>query len=141
LKPAAGPRCACTATSPGSWATASSPRWCEALHLVETGVADAAAVDAVIQDGPALRWATIGNFGANHTNAEGGIAEYFARYGEAYRSMMANLDSAPPKVDSRTLDEIALAVERREGVRGPQDLARKRDRMVKELLRLRSGMR
>jgi len=39
--------------------------------------------------------------------------------------MMANLDSAPPKVDSRTLDEIALAVERREGVRGPQDQFRR----------------
>ena len=110
----------------------------EALHLVETGVADAASVDAVIRDGLALRWATIGNFGANHTNAEGGIAEYFARYGEAYRSMMGDLNSAPPKFDGKTLDEIAAAVERREGVRSPRDLARKRDRMVKELLRLRS---
>ena len=60
----------------------------EALHLVETGVADAAAVDAVIRDGLALRWATIGNFGANHTNAEGGIVQYFTRYGDAYRSLM-----------------------------------------------------
>ena len=109
----------------------------EALHLVETGVADAASVDAVIRDGLALRWATIGNFGANHTNAEDGIAQYFARYGEAYRTLMSDLDSAPPDFDSKTLEAIGAAVETRENVSGPEDLARKRDRMIKKLLRLR----
>jgi 3-hydroxyacyl-CoA dehydrogenase len=113
----------------------------EALHLVETGVADAASVDAVIRDGLALRWATIGNFGANHTNAEGGIAQYFTRYGDAYRGLMADLDSEPPNFDAETLTKVAAAVEAREGVRGPQDLARKRDRMVKQLLRLRTENR
>ena len=109
----------------------------EALHLVETGVADAAAVDAVIRDGLALRWATIGNFGANHTNAEGGIVQYFARYGDAYRSLISDLDAAPPAFDAGALQAIAAAVEAREGVGSPMELARKRDRMVKELLRLR----
>lgn len=113
----------------------------EVLHLVETGVADAASVDAVIRDGLALRWATIGNFGANHTNAEGGIAEYFVKYADAYRALMSDLDPAPPAFDAETLRKIAAAVEARERVKGPRALARKRDRMITELLRLRRAAR
>ena len=78
----------------------------EALHPVESGVADPIAVDAVIRDALALRWATIGNFGANHTNADLGIAEYFQRYGDAYREMIADLDSAPPRFTKDVLERI-----------------------------------
>src|SRR5262249_16049702 len=83
----------------------------EALHLAETGVAEAEAVDAMIRDGLALRWATIGNFGANHTNADGGMVEYFTRYGDAYRELMADLSSAPPTFAPTALRTIAAAVE------------------------------
>lgn len=79
----------------------------EALHLVESGVADATAVDAVIRDALALRWATIGNFGANHANADEGIAEYFARYGDSYRTLFADLDSSAPRFDPEVLRQIA----------------------------------
>ena len=109
----------------------------EALHLVETGVADAVAVDAVIRDALALRWATIGNFGANHANADEGIAQYFGRYGEAYATMMEDLDSAPPHFDPKVLNEIGAAIERREGVTGVPEFIRKRDVMVKELNQLK----
>lgn len=109
----------------------------EALHLVETGVADAIAVDAVIRDGLGLRWATIGNFGANHANADGGIAQYFERYGRAYATMMEDLDSTPPRFDPRILNEIGTAIEHREGVKGVGAFIRKRDVMIKELKELR----
>jgi 3-hydroxyacyl-CoA dehydrogenase len=109
----------------------------EALHLVETGVADPIAVDAVIRDGLALRWATIGNFGANHTNADQGIAQYFARYADSYRALMEDLDEAPPRFDERVLKRVGEAVEAREGVRSVAELCRKRDVMVKNLRRLK----
>ena len=109
----------------------------EALHLVETGVADAVAVDAVIRDALALRWATIGNFGANHANADEGIAQYFGRYGGSYRTLMEDLDSAAPCFDPKILKEIGQAVERREGVAGVPELCRRRDVMVKQLNQLK----
>jgi L-gulonate 3-dehydrogenase len=105
----------------------------EALHLVESGVADALAVDAVIRDGLALRWATIGNFGANHSNADQGIAGYFERYAEPFRNLMQDLNSAAPRFDPEVLNTIAAAVEQREGVTGVAALCRKRDRMIKRL--------
>lgn len=109
----------------------------EALHLVETGVADAVAVDAVIRDALALRWATIGNFGANHANADEGIAQYFSRYGGSYAMLMEDLDSSSPRFDPQVLRQIADAIERREGVKDVAGLVRKRDVMVKELNRLK----
>lgn len=109
----------------------------EALHLVETGVADAVAVDAVIRDALALRWATIGNFGANHANADEGIAQYFSRYGDSYAMLMEDLDSASPRFDPAVLRQIADAIERREGVKGVPAFVRKRDVMVKELNQLK----
>jgi L-gulonate 3-dehydrogenase len=111
----------------------------EALHLVETGVADPVAVDAVIRDALALRWATIGNFGANHTNADQGIAQYFSRYGDAYRGLIADLDQAPPRFDETVLKRVGEAVERREGVRSVAELCRKRDVMVKKLRKLKDA--
>jgi L-gulonate 3-dehydrogenase len=109
----------------------------EALHLVETGVADAVAVDAVIRDALALRWATIGNFGANHANADEGITQYFSRYGGSYAMLMEDLDSSSPRFDPQVLRQIADAVEQREGVKGVAAFVRKRDVMVKELNQLK----
>lgn len=109
----------------------------EALHLVEEGVADAAAVDAVIRDALALRWATIGNFGANHANADEGIAQYFGRYAESYRTLFADLESRSPRFDPAVLQEIARVVEAREGVASARELCRKRDTMVRRLNQLK----
>jgi 3-hydroxyacyl-CoA dehydrogenase len=109
----------------------------EALHLVEQGIAEPEDVDAVLRDGLALRWVTIGNFGANHTNADGGIVEYFTRYRAAFVAMMNDLDSAPPTFDAATLARIGAMVERREGVKDVAALGRKRDVLVRKVLRLR----
>jgi hypothetical protein len=104
---------------------------------VESGVADPIAVDADIRDALALRWATIGNFGANHTNADSGIAEYFQRYGDSYREMIADLDSAPPRFTKDVLERIGRAVEQREHVPDTKALRRRRDVMLKKLARLK----
>lgn len=105
----------------------------EALHLVEQGVADPLAVDAVIREGLALRWATIGNFGANHTNAAGGIGDYFARYGQSYRALMETLEQTSPAFEPETLAAIGAALQAQEGVRDVAGLCRKRDRLLARL--------
>lgn len=112
----------------------------EAMYLVESGVADPEAVDAVIRDGLALRWATIGNFGANHANADEGIEQYFGRYGEAYYAMFADLKTENPKFDQPTLRKIGEMVNRREGVKSVAELLRRRDVMVKKLRRMKAEM-
>ncbi|MDQ7249401.1 3-hydroxyacyl-CoA dehydrogenase NAD-binding domain-containing protein [Dongia sedimenti] len=109
----------------------------EALHLLESGVADAVAIDAVIRDALALRWATIGNFGANHTNADEGITQYFGRYEPSFATLMNDLDSAPPRFDPSLLRAVGLAVEAREGVTGVDALIRRRDVMLTELRQLK----
>ncbi len=112
----------------------------EAMWLVENGVADPEAVDAVIRDGLALRWATIGNFGANHANADEGIEQYFSRYGQAYYDMFADLKTDNPRFDSPTLKKIGEMVNRREGVKDVAGLLRRRDVMVKKLRRMKAEM-
>jgi L-gulonate 3-dehydrogenase len=112
----------------------------EAMYLVESGVADPEAVDAVIRDGLALRWATIGNFGANHANADQGIEQYFGRYGEAYYAMFADLKTQNPTFDRPTLKRIGEMVQRREGVKSVAELLRRRDVMVKKLRAMKAAM-
>jgi len=112
----------------------------EAMFLVEEGIAEPDAVDAVIRDGLALRWATIGNFGANHANADEGIEQYFGRYGEAYYAMFADLKTDNPKFDQPTLKKIGKMVETREGVKDVAGLLRRRDVLVKKLRRMRREM-
>lgn len=109
----------------------------EALHLVESGVADPLAVDAVIREALALRWAAIGNFGANHTNAIGGIGDYFARFGESYRALMQDLEAAAPAFEKATLADIGTAVEAEAGVADVAGLCRKRDRLLARLNELK----
>lgn len=110
----------------------------EAMYLVESGVAEPEDVDATIRDGLALRWAVIGNFGANHANADKGIEQYFSRYGEAYYAMMADLKTDNPKFEPATLRKIGAMVNRREGVSGVPELLRKRDVLVTKLRRIRA---
>jgi len=112
----------------------------EAMYLVESGVAEPDAVDAVIRDGLALRWATIGNFGANHANADEGIEQYFGRYGQAYYAMFADLKTDNPQFDPATLKKIGRMVENREGVKDVAGLLRRRDVLVKKLRSMRREM-
>ena len=65
----------------------------EALHLVKEGVTTPEGVDAVVRDGLGLRWALLGPFGVANTNADGGLREYFTRYGPSYEMLSKDLTS------------------------------------------------
>jgi 3-hydroxyacyl-CoA dehydrogenase len=59
----------------------------EAFQLYAEGVMSADDIDKTIRDGLGLRWALMGPFETIDLNAPGGIADYCARYGAAYKQM------------------------------------------------------
>ncbi len=105
----------------------------EAIHLVERGVVDVDAVDTAIRDGLGLRWALLGTFGVNNTNADGGIREYYYRFRELYRSIMRDLDSMPPSFDDEMIERIGQGVDAMEGDTPIREICRWRDRMVRKI--------
>jgi len=109
----------------------------EALHLVNKGVADVEAVDTVISEALGLRWALFGNFGTNHTNADQGIREYYARYSQAYKDLMNDLDPTLPPFDPEMIERIGKGVDVMMGPSSVADLCRWRDRMVRKIRSLK----
>jgi 3-hydroxyacyl-CoA dehydrogenase len=77
----------------------------EAVDLVRSGVADVEAVDASIREGLGLRWALMGPFGVANTNADGGVKDYYARYGPAYQSLWDDLNTSV-RFDPSLIDEL-----------------------------------
>jgi L-gulonate 3-dehydrogenase len=108
----------------------------EALHLVESGVADVAAVDAVIRDGLGLRWALMGPFGVANTNADGGVREYFTRYRQAYIDLMNDLGPTPA-FDPEQIERWGRATDAMAGDTPRDRLRAWRDRLVGRIRRLK----
>ncbi len=77
----------------------------EAVDLVASGVCDVEGVDAAIRDGLGLRWALMGPFGVANTNADGGLREYFTKYGGAYHAIWADLNTAR-QFDAELIDRL-----------------------------------
>jgi L-gulonate 3-dehydrogenase len=109
----------------------------EALHLHREGVASAADIDRVVTDGLALRWAFLGPFAVEHTNAAS-LEEDLTKFGAVVRSLFGSLGDdyeGPTEADvarlAGELDEIA-------GGRSHAELVAYRDRMVGELRALKS---
>ena len=111
----------------------------EAIHLVESGAAGVEAVDTVISDALGLRWVLFGNFGTNNTNADGGIREYYTRFGEAYRELMVDLDSSPPSFSPEMIERIGREVEAKEGPASVGEICRWRDRLILKIRALKEA--
>lgn len=108
----------------------------EAIHLVEMGVADVDAVDAVIRDGLGLRWALMGPFGVGNTNADGGVREYFTRYGKAYIELMSDLGPTPA-FSPEQIERWGQATDAMTGDTPRDRLRAWRDRLVRKIRRLK----
>jgi len=109
----------------------------EAIHLVQSGVADVEAVDTVIKDALGLRWAIFGNFGTNNTNADGGVREYYGRFGQAYVGLMKELNPNPPSFTEEMIEQIGRGVDAMEGNATVSEICRWRDRMVLKIRKLK----
>jgi len=107
--------------------------WRECFHLLTSGVASAADIDAAIAHGPGLRWALLGPFLNLHlSGGEGGIEHNLAHLGPAIAAMWRDLGA--PEMDAPTMRTVEGAI--REMI-GPMDLPSmlvERDRMLIELV-------
>jgi 3-hydroxyacyl-CoA dehydrogenase len=110
----------------------------EAIALVARGVADAAAVDAVIRDGIGLRWALFGPFGAANTNADGGVREYFTRYRTAFQALWSDLMDSPT-LTAELIERLGAMTDDMEGRVPRADLRRWRDDLVARIRDLRAA--
>jgi 3-hydroxyacyl-CoA dehydrogenase len=110
----------------------------EAINLVESGVADVDAVDAVVRDGLGLRWALMGPFGVANTNADGGVREYFTRYRQAYIDLMNSLGPTP-QFNAEQIERWGQGTDAM--VRGVarEEIRAWRDRMVRKIRLLKQA--
>jgi 3-hydroxyacyl-CoA dehydrogenase len=113
--------------------------WQEAFHLVASGVATVADVDAAIAHGPGLRWALLGPFLNLHlSGGAGGIAALFDKpLWQATEGMWRDLGAV--SVDASLGAEIAVGVAHEIGARQQSDVVGARDGILIALLALKAG--
>lgn len=109
----------------------------EAINLVESGVADVDSVDTVIRDGLGLRWALMGPFGVANTNADGGIREYFTRYGQAYKDCMNELGPTP-SFDPEMIERLGQGTDAMTGEASVPEICEWRERLIRKIRKLKA---
>lgn len=104
----------------------------EAFRLCAAGYASTEDLDKVVRDGLGLRWSFMGPFETIDLNAPGGIADYCARYGDAYYEMAEQ--QAPLRWNDALVQRIEA--ERREQLPASRLEARAawRDRRLMQLI-------
>lgn len=108
----------------------------EAVHLVETGVASVADVDAALCHGPGLRWAIMGPHMAYHLGGgEGGISRYLQGFSGSQLKRWRSLGTSDlgPEVQAA----IIAGVGEEAAGRSVPELEEQRDRALIEALKLR----
>ncbi len=107
--------------------------WREAVHLVTSGVASAADVDAAIAYGPGLRWAIMGPMLTFHlAGGRGGAAGMMEHFGPAIENWWADL-GAPhltPEVRTKVVERIDEEV----AGQSMDQLEKDRDKLLMALL-------
>jgi 3-hydroxyacyl-CoA dehydrogenase len=108
----------------------------EALHLVGEGYCSPDDIDAVLTDGLALRWASIGPFEVAHLNAPDGVQGFVDRLGPMMRRM-----GAEARTDyawtAEQIAEIHAALSRRIPLAEIEERQVWRDRRILALLRMK----
>lgn len=87
-----------------------SALWREAVFMVQDGIADVAAIDAALVNGPGLRWSVLGAHMAYHLGGgAGGMAGYLAHLGPSQERRWAALGtpSLTPDVQAALVDGVA----------------------------------
>ncbi len=109
----------------------------EMFRLIESGVISAAHADKLISDGFGLRWAFLGPLEGVDLNAQGGIADYLARFGHIFDNMASERREPGPVLTPSLIAQLAELM--REKLPLDQIEAKRswRDRRVAMLKRLR----
>jgi carnitine 3-dehydrogenase len=107
--------------------------WREAFHLVETGAASAADVDAAIAHGPGLRWALMGPCLLNHlSGGPGGIRHTLGHLGPLIQAMWDDLGA--PTVSPALAEVLAAGIEDELAGRSLPEVVAERDAVLVELV-------
>ena len=108
----------------------------EALHLHREGVAPAADIDRVVTDGLALRWAFLGPFAVEHTNADS-LEDDLTKFGDVIGQLFAALTNDPRRPDADDVARLTTELDQIAGGRTHDELVAYRDRMVQALRALK----
>jgi 3-hydroxyacyl-CoA dehydrogenase len=110
--------------------------WREAVHLVATGVASVADVDAAISEGPGMRWALMGPHATFHlAGGAGGLAHFMTHLLPAMRGWWDDLGA--PDVDAAVQRMLADGVAAEVGERSVAELAARRDAFLARLMEIK----
>jgi 3-hydroxyacyl-CoA dehydrogenase len=110
----------------------------EAFHLLLSGTASAADIDAAVRYGPGLRWAFMGPFLTMHlAGGNGGVQHALEHFGPALESWWADFGS--PRLDEANIATLARAVDDAIGDRSIAELAAERDERLLALLEALHG--
>lgn len=113
--------------------------WQEAVHLVESGVAEVADIDAALIHGPAMRWAVQGTHLTYHLGGgSGGIRHYLDHLGPSQERRWASLGKVQLTADVKKM--LIDGIERAANGRSVADLEAERDRFLIDLLKLRDHL-
>lgn len=110
----------------------------EAIHLVESGVAELKDIETVVSEGLGLRWALLGPFGVGDANTDGGLRENFARYRQTFLDLMNDLGPAS-SLPTVVVDQLSSAMEKLNGGVDRAKIRRWRDRMVRKIRALKAA--
>lgn len=111
--------------------------WREAVHLVATGVASVADVDAAISEGPGLRWALMGPHLTFHlAGGTGGMAHFLEQLGPPLESWWDDLGA--PSLTAAVREALTAGVAAEAAGRDIAALAAARDRFLIDLLALKN---
>jgi carnitine 3-dehydrogenase len=113
--------------------------WQEAFHLVSSGVASVADVDAAIAHGPGLRWSLLGPFLNLHlSGGSGGIGALFDKpLWQATEGIWRDLGSL--SVNPDLAKRVVLGITEEIAARDPVELERQRDDILVKLLKLKAA--
>lgn len=110
--------------------------WREAIHLVEQGVASVADIDAAVSEGPGLRWALMGQHMTFHLGGgTGGLSHFLHHLLPAVESWWDDLGA--PVMTEELQKQLVAGVEAEAASRSLADLARRRDRLLTQIIALK----
>ncbi|MGD9617329.1 MAG: 3-hydroxyacyl-CoA dehydrogenase NAD-binding domain-containing protein [Alphaproteobacteria bacterium] len=113
--------------------------WREAVHLVATGVAGVADVDAAISEGPGLRWALMGPHLTFHlAGGTGGMGHFLEQLGPPLESWWDDLGS--PSLTREVRRKLTEGVAAEAEGRDIATLMAERDRFLLDLLALKKAV-
>lgn len=108
----------------------------EAVRLVAEGYAEVDDIDKAIRFGPALKWALQGQFTTFHTSGgAGGLAEFLPKFVPGIMQRWESMTD-PPLADPALQAELVRQMAKAAAGRGVEDIARRQDALLMELLAL-----